>query len=98
MTFNPIYTKPPSGLTGSKLKNNFGTFYEFYNLIQWTRSPAEGISGYRIYKNGKLLTTVSSSTFKYEQHNQPRNEKATYSVSAVNRYGVESPWISVSIP
>lgn len=98
VTSNPIYVKPPAALSGSRKRNNFGTFCEYYNTLQWTQSSDQGVVSYRIYRNGTVIETVPSNRNSYAQHNQPKNSRATYSVSAVNQYGIESPALTISLP
>ncbi len=53
-------------------------------------SGSSPITGYRIYRNGMLIATVSGNTTEYFDHNTTKGHDYTYYVTAINAVG-ESP-------
>lgn len=55
ITVLEIAIKPPSNLT-AKIENQKA-------ILSWTASPSTGISGYKVYLDGTLLGTTTSTTY-----------------------------------
>lgn len=88
---------PPTGIFGSTLKNKFLTQTDIIHVISWTASPSECVIGYQIFRNGKFISFVSStSKLEYSDHNR-RKKTDIYSVRAVNAFGVVSAPINIAI-
>lgn len=90
--------EPPSNFKGQQLKNDFGFEYELYNQLTWTPSQSRGITGYMIYRDGEKIATVNSSTDSYQDHNQPRDVVAVYSLVAFDGNGTMSVSVTVTVP
>lgn len=54
------------------------------NKLEW--KPVEGVAGYLIYKNGKLISNTKELSYTI----QPENTFTEYSIGAVNKMGTES--------
>ena len=93
----PAPLEPPASLTASQKKNNFGSVYELYNLLQWQASPSPAVVGYIIYRNGIQIASVDASTFTYQDHNREKNVTVTYSVTTIDSTGDQSAPITVVI-
>ena len=61
-----------------------------------TAGVVSGASGYKVYRNGALLTTVDASTTSYHDE-APLGMDLTYEVEAYNIYGI-GPRVSASVP
>lgn len=79
--------KPPTNLT-TKVENQNA-------ILSWTASTSENISGYKVYRDGTLLGTTTSTT--YDCYLSP-NKSHTIEVYTYNGYGqsVESSTLSLS--
>lgn len=86
----------PSNLSGDQKKDSFALEYELFNRLSWTASPSE-ISGYYVYRNGGKIATLSASTLTYSDHNREKGVTTTYSVTAFDQVGSESPAITCVI-
>lgn len=79
----PPPINPPTTLTGSQTKNDFGCQYELFNTLRWSASPTPGATGYNIYRDGLKIATVDGATLEYEDHNRRRGAVTTYGVTAL---------------
>lgn len=93
----PINLEPPSNLQGKQRKNDFGLEYELFNKLIWTSSPSSDVIGYFIYRDGKKIATVGSSTYSYNDHNRKKGVSYTYAITAFNLAGNESSPINIVI-
>lgn len=78
---------PPTDLVGTQGVNDFGTFYELFNTLQWQPSNTLDVQGYYIYRNNVLIATVNASTTSYQDHNQPQGIATLYGVAAFDEDG-----------
>jgi DNA-binding beta-propeller fold protein YncE len=85
---------PPTDLSGTQRKNNFGLTYEEFNKLNWKASPSD-IAGYHIYRDGTLIASVTD--LEYEDHNRSKGVATTYGVTAFDSDGIESDPIEVTI-
>jgi hypothetical protein len=92
---NPVL--PPSNLSGFQKKNDFGTSYELFSTLKWEASSST-ISGYFVYRNGAGIATLGSTTFEYVDHNNTKDTKITYSVTAFDQSGIQSSPVYITIP
>jgi chitodextrinase len=88
-------TQPPTtpgGLTGTALSGSS-------IRLNWAASTDNvGVTGYRVYRNGTLLTTVSGSTLTYTDTTAAASTTYTYEVGAVDAANLESsPRASVGV-
>ncbi len=86
----------PSNLSGHQKKNRFALQYELFNQLSWSASSSE-IVGYYVYRNGSKIATLNASTLTYTDHNRKKGGSTTYSVTAFDQVGTESPAISCVI-
>lgn len=88
---------PPINISGRAIKNEFLTQTDLIHVISWTASPSSCVTGYQVFRNGKQIAFVSSSSkLEYQDHN--RNKKTdVYAVKTVNAFGMVSDAISVTI-
>jgi len=92
----PLIPAPPTNLTGHQKKNDFGTVFEYFNLLKWEASPSS-IAGYVIYRDGKKIANLNASALGYEDHNRKKDRSFLYSVAAVDANGSESSFINVEV-
>jgi chitodextrinase len=87
-------TQPPTtppGLTGTALGASSVR-------LSWSASTDNvGVTGYRVYRDGTLLTTVSGSTLAYTDATVAGSTTYTYEVAAVDAANLESPRASVDV-
>jgi hypothetical protein len=88
---------PPSNLSGVQRKNDFGFCYELFTTLKW-KASSSNISGYYVYRNGVKIDTLGSTAVQYTDHNNARNARITYSVTAFDSSGTESSPVSIIIP
>ncbi len=81
----------PELVTQCRMKVEFLTQTEYYNVIEWTASTSPNVVSYKIYRDGKFCTEVSSSVHIFKDHNLRKNNHYTYQVSAVNALRLEGP-------
>ena len=88
---------PPTSISGCAIKNEFLTQTDLIHVISWTASPSSCVTGYQVFRNGKQIAFVPS-TSKLEYHDHNRNKKTdAYSVKAVNSFGLVSDTVSVTV-
>ena len=86
----PVPTAPTS-FHGKMKKNDFGLVKEYFIKLTWSASTSSDVQGYRLYRDGVLITTLSSSTLSYEDHNLHKNQLYVYSLVAFNSSGTSTP-------
>jgi len=88
---------PPSSIMGNVVENRYLTETSIVHAIKWTASRGECIELYRIFRNGQLIGTVNSnSQLEFFDHCR-KGMTDTYSVVAVNSFGLESDPISITL-
>jgi len=88
---------PPASITGCSIKNKFLDRTDLVHVITWTPSPSSCVIGYQIFRNGKEIAFVSS-TSKLEFLDHDRKKKTdVYSVKTKNLFGLISDAISVTV-
>lgn len=91
--------QPPTNFKGIVVKNKFATQTEYVHQLTWTRSPDARVSEYQIYRNGKLIGTVSANSPSiFNDHDRKKNKKDQYTIIAVSTNGLESTPISIIVP
>lgn len=88
---------PPTDLVGTQGTNDFGTFYELFNTLQWQLSDSESVQGYYIYRNNVLIATVNASTSSYQDHNQPQGVATLYGIAAFDEDDNISDQVTVTV-
>lgn len=94
---SPGILEPPSNLRGKQKKNDFGSQYELYNQLTWTLSPSPKIIGYFIYRDGKRIAKVKTSTYAYKDHQRKKGVTYIYAITAFNSAGSESSPVNIVI-
>lgn len=88
---------PPTSISGCAIKNEFLTQTDHIHVISWTASPSSYVTEYQVFRNGKQIAFVSS-TSKLEYQDDNRNKKTdVYSVKAINAFGLVSEAVSITI-
>jgi chitodextrinase len=91
-------TQPPSTPTGVTANAVGATQID----LTWQASSDNvGISGYDLYRDGVLVTTVSGATLSYSDHSVMPTSSYSYSVDAFDpsgNYSTTSPPVSVTTP
>lgn len=90
--------KPPASISGKRKTNRFPVESEIFNQIKWTASPSPSVVAYEIFRNGKLIATVSANVLQYQDHNRSKKAKDAYSVVAVSASGAKSTPVTIIIP
>ncbi len=78
----------PTGFRGTQSKNNFAVVSERFNTLQWNRDPKA--TGYRLFRNGKLIGLLGKETVCFVDHNQPKQPQK-YTLIAVSPLGRSTP-------
>ncbi len=89
--------EPPASASGQRILNRFLTQAENVNHLTWSPSPSADVAGYRIYRNGALIATVSGTTFAYNDSRGKSTAGASYEITAVNLSGDESLPIAFTV-
>lgn len=87
---------PPSNLVVQGMNNNFGVLEEPYNQITWSASP--NATGYRLFRNGILITETGATTLIYNDANQSLPTVNTYTLVGTDNNGGQSSSISINYP
>lgn len=88
---------PPTNLLGLRCCQRFVSQTCCINSLEWTPSPS-CISFYRIYRNGVLIATIPATESEFQDPICRRNGAVTYTLTAVNVFGLESLPSFVTIP
>ncbi|MEK6275747.1 MAG: DNRLRE domain-containing protein, partial [Actinomycetota bacterium] len=81
-------TEPPTRPSGLSATANSSTRID----LAWTGSTDNvGVTGYRIYRDGSLLTTVGATPTSYSDTTVADSTTYTYTVSAIDAMNNESP-------
>lgn len=86
---------PPSSFSGQPIKVKFLAVTEYVNKLTWGASQDPTVVGYRIYRNGVLINTVSVNQLSYEDHNRPKHGSDAYFITSFNVSGIESIALSI---
>lgn len=82
---------PPTNFFGKVIKNEFLTDIVYFLKLTWEPSPADNIAFYQIFKNGRLIATIpSTSRLKYLQPLHSKHVKGEYILRAVATDGTYS--------
>lgn len=92
-----IAVQPPASVSGQRIANRFLTQTNLVNQLRWGPSPSADIAGYRIYRNGVLIASVSWTTFLYNDSRGNNRDPAFYQITAVNSSGDESAPIDFTV-
>lgn len=95
------FTPPlsPASLDGESTSVNYPFQRQYFNILNWTASPSNGVITYRVYRNDTLIASISaSSPLTYQDFLINRKTSYIYSVTSVDQNGLESTPITVSIP
>jgi hypothetical protein len=91
-----INTPAFSSLTGKQKQNNFGSFKEYANVLEWQPSTTP-VKGYNIFRNLSLIASVDGDDHSYTDHDQAKGQPITYQVTAIDLNGVESLPLQVTV-
>lgn len=88
---------PPNALSGTQKRDQFFTETEYFNELNfWLIDPGLA-TGFRIYREGKLIAELPSTATRYIDHNQRKKKAVEYSVVAVFTDGTTSQPQSVVV-
>jgi hypothetical protein len=86
----PVLPAPPLPSSASSFANTSRCDPVLNTLTVWlTWTPAQGETGYKIYRNGTLIAQVGQKSVSYTD-NAPRGVNLKYQIEAVNDYGASS--------
>ncbi|MDP1879396.1 MAG: hypothetical protein Q8K60_00485 [Parachlamydiaceae bacterium] len=89
---------PPTHFEGRIIKNKFATQTSFFLAITWDASPAQNVIEYEIFKNGRLVSTISANQpLEYVKHLHSSRAKGDYLLVAVSANGIRSVAIPLHI-
>ena len=88
----------PGSLSGVQKKNDFGLFYEYYNVLSWTSPLNFPVAGYSVYRNGERIASLGPAALSYDDHDRPPGTAAAYTVTAFDSGGFESDPATVVVP
>jgi YVTN family beta-propeller protein len=87
-----------TNFTGVQKKNDFGLSYELFNHLTWQETPSlVPIAGFFLYRDGVKITTLSASTFQYNDHNRKKGVQTVYSLTAFSPSGDEGSTVSITV-
>jgi len=90
---------PPTNLRGSVFKNRHSSQADRIVQLRWDPSPDPSVVGYNIYRDSKLIANVPlASSSGYDDHMRRKWVSHVYLVVSVNAAGIESPYITVTLP
>jgi hypothetical protein len=91
----------PTGLSINQVTNNYGNFYEFDNVLNWTASTDPNLQGYNIYRNGVFINFVNGSQpCTMTDNNQAQASTGvttTYMISAVDTSDLQGLYLNATI-
>lgn len=91
-----IPPSPPTNFKNRRCKNKFVAQTEYINRLTWTASTDPTVVRYLLFRNGRLIATLSASgPLKYNDHDRPKNKIDTYTLIAVNAMGIQSKPITI---
>lgn len=89
----------PICIKGKQEANRFASQTELLNIISWCPSPTMAATHYNLYRNGILIESINANhPLNFEEQNVQKGVVITYSVTAVDSSGNESPAVTVSLP
>ena len=92
--FHAVIAQPPTAPSGFQSTATRSTF----NVLAWGASSSSGgINRYEIYRNGTLIATVGPSVLTYTDTTAQPSTTYTYTVHAVDNYGVVSADSTVTL-
>jgi hypothetical protein len=89
---------PPSNFIGVISKNKFLNKTEYILQATWSASPSANVIFYRIYKNNKVVDTISAnSPLVFKTCLPSKNSVKEYEIAAVNSDNLESNHLKLKI-
>jgi len=86
----PSPLTPPENFSGARLTNRFPTQSTVSARLCWTPNIDPTVTSFNIYRNGHLITTISSSLSCYKDCNIDPCQSYIYSITSLNSSGDES--------
>ena len=94
-----IDPSPATGFVGTRCKNKFLAQTEYVNILTWNPSSDPAVVKYLLFRNGTLIATVpASGPLKFIDHDRPKNQVDTYTLIAVDAFGIQSQPITIVVP
>lgn len=90
--------QPPTNLTVVQSSQDFHAFTEWFNTLSWTPSLSQGVFGYIVFRNDKVIQYVDAQTTQIVDHNRGLNEPVVYKVVAYDQAFNQSHFAIVSFP
>lgn len=84
-----FYVEPPVDIKGAVVVHQFLNKKQYFFEASWKKSPTDGVVGYRLYHNGKLVMSLPSSA-RHLMLRMTRPLVTGFSLVAINDRGVES--------
>jgi hypothetical protein len=89
---------PTMTVGGFQRKDDFGFVVEYENVLKWTVSSTQGLSGFVIYRNGIQIATVPVSKTSYVDVQQPKGIPIIYGITVLSNQGEQSSPFFITIP
>lgn len=82
----------PSQFRGHVINNRFATATDIIHQLKWAPSTDASVTGYHIYRNGKLIASIpASGPYIYKDHNRKKNKKDLYELTTISGSGTSTP-------
>lgn len=95
----PSAPLPPSHFRGRVVENKFATQIEYVHRLKWVPSPDPTVVGYKLFRNGRLISSISAQgPFKFHDHNRRKHKRDTYVLQAFNANGLLSIPLTLTLP
>lgn len=87
---------PPPAMKGRVCHDRTAIHSDLVNIITWTPSPDPNVVAYYLRRNGELIGIIpATGPFNFVDQNRKKKVTYTYSLTSVDRDGVESTPITV---
>ena len=91
------YLLAPANFVGSRCCQKFASQKACLVNLSW--DPVDCAIFYYIRRNGELIATIpAGGSTSYVDPVCRKNQSSTYTLSAVNIYGIESPGVTITVP
>lgn len=93
-----VIFSPPSNLSVVQNSRNNFIFTEYYNTLSWQPSTSPNVTGYYVFRNGKLINSVTPDVLQIIDENRSPSESVTYGVAAFSNDLSQSHAVNITYP